>query len=224
MIVAHADDELLWGGEYLLKEGKNLQVVVACTQGPSKEINSMRQKEFEAESEHAGFRGEYLDGKDTMKPFMPLEPHLKKHIESLICRNKNWNRIITHGPEGEDGHPQPQQVHDAVSTAVKKCHSSYDKLFVFEPHPVKNYVFPDAKVALAKHHKSQEQIIFEMFGNWKEQVVPFAKYNFEAASATCLESAKKSHKCRLAKLLDFNSSATQTAAAQWEHYLATLKN
>ncbi len=31
MVVAHPDDEVLWGGEYLLKEGQKVHVVVTST-------------------------------------------------------------------------------------------------------------------------------------------------------------------------------------------------
>ena len=207
MVVAHPDDEVLWGGEYLLKEGQNVHLVVTSTLNQQ---TSMRYDEFRAVQEHLGFHGEFLDGKDSIKT-TELESHIQQRIQTLIC-GKNWERIITHGPEGEYGHPQHQMVHDAVLDAVRMCCRSSDKLFVFEPHPSKNHVFSEAKQAAAKLYKSQERIIFRTFGDWKEQIVPFEEYDYEAASTICRDRQnpkKKVHRfrqCRLHKMFDFSSS------------------
>lgn len=221
MIVAHPDDETLWGGDLLLREGRNVHVVVTCTQN-----SKIRHKEFNAVSRHAGFHGEFLDGQDTLHPGPHLEPRIVERIESLVCRGRRgntaggWDQIITHGPEGEYGHPQHQVVHDAVYAAVKKCHN-HDKLFVFEPYPVKDYVLPQNKVTMAKLHKSQDWVI-ETYGHWKEHIVPYNEYNFQRASDTCKANAvgKKPCQCRLDKVLDFTSSSHQTAAQQWEKLMA----
>jgi len=221
MIVAHPDDEVLWGGDYLIEKGPKAHVVVTCT------LNSetpTRFREFQAVQEHLGFRGEFLDGKDRASS-KPLEAHIQDRIQSLICENR-WKRIVTHGPEGEYGHPQHQVVHDAVFAAVTQCHQSHDKLFVFEPHPSENYSFSAAKVELAKLYQSQKKVIFETFADWKERIVPFAKYNFRKASDTCqkaaagAKSAKYRH-CRLQELLNLSAAASnEKLALEWDRWVA----
>jgi len=213
MVVAHPDDEVLWGGEYLIKEGHNVHVVVTSTVNRKTQI---RYEEFLAVQEHLGFHGEFLDGRDSITS-PGLESHIQQRIYTLIC-GKNWERIITHGAEGEYGHPHHQMVHDAVLHAVKMCCRSSDKLFVFEPHPSKNHVFSEAKQAVAKLYKSQERILFRTFGDWKEQIVPFEKYDQEAASLICRDHQnpeKKVHplrQCRLHEMINFASkNATSTS-------------
>lgn len=107
-------------------------------QCPQNHHAASRFDEFKAVQEHLGYHGEFLDGKDNDKN-TELENHIQQHITSLIC-GKNLGKIITHGPEGEYGHPQHQIVHDAVLVAVRACCRSSEKLFVFESHTSKDHV------------------------------------------------------------------------------------
>lgn len=223
MIVAHPDDEALWGGDFLIEKGPKAHVVVTCTQNSE---TATRHREFQAVQKHVGFRGEFLEGKDQPSS-KPLEDHIRDRIERLICDN-SWKRIVTHGPEGEYGHPQHQVVHDAVFAAMRQCHQSYDKLFVFEPHPIENNSLSAAKVELGKLYKSQKKVIFETFADWKERIVPFAKYNYRKASDTCetaaaavgAKSAKFRH-CRLREMLDLSTAAsTDQLALEWNRLVA----
>lgn len=209
MVVAHPDDEVLWGGEYLLKEGQKVHVVVTSTLNRD---TSTRYDEFRAVQEHLGYHGEFLDGKDSLKIVETgLESHIQQRIQTLVC-GKDWERIITHGPEGEYGHPHHQMVHDSVLDAVRMCCYSSDRLFVFEPHPSKNREFSGAKQAVAKLYKSQEKVIFGQFGKWKEQIVPFKEYDYEAASRSCRDARDPTKRlytfrqCRLHEMFDFSSS------------------
>lgn len=223
MIVAHPDDEVLWGGELLIQEAGKVHVVVTCTQGHG---TLTRLEEFNAVQKSAGFHGEFLDGKDTANP-VALEGRIQGRIHTLICEN-NWERIITHGPEGEYGHPQHQKVHDAVFAAVEQCRHPREKFFVFEPHTSKNSTFSEAKAALAKLYASQKHVLFETFADWEELVVPFQDYDFWRARETCQRAAGsaksvKYHACRLHQMLDFSGASTPQLALQWAN-LVTEKS
>jgi len=199
MVVAHPYDEVLWGGEYLLEEGKNTHVVVTCTKNRRM---SERFEEFKSVQKRLGTHGEFLDGKDSPRT-MELESHIRDRIQDLVC-NKDWERIITHGPEGENGHPQHHLVHDAVVDATRKCCRSAEKLHVFEPHPMKNHVFSEAKRSVAELYKSQKGVI-KTFRLWEEQIVPLRDYDYEAASQTCRDQGGPEvfRRCRLHEILDF---------------------
>lgn len=214
MIVSHPDDETLFAGSYLTKESQKVHVVVTCTKNPE---TGVRREEFMAVAEMAGFHGEFLDGKDTTHPGPDLEPAVKERIQNLICGDKTWDRIITHGPEGEYGHPQHQLVHDAVAAAAKKCTDAANKLYVFEPRPDKDYVFPKAKAMLAEVYKSQSNVL-EQFKNWREQIVPLQQYDYAKASTICMTNAlgHKNRKCRLDDVLHFASSPANNDQAEAE--------
>lgn len=201
MVVAHPDDDVLWGGEFLLKEGHKAHVVVTSTQNNIREV---RFEEFTAVQQHLGTHGEFLNGTDSPTT-MVLESDIKKRIQNLVC-SKDWERIVTHGPEGEYGHPQHHLVHDAVLEAVRRCCFSADKLYVFHSRPVEKYVFPEAKTAVAKLYKSQAGVIFKTFGRWKEQIVPLKDYDYKAANEICRKghTQRPYRQCRLHKMLDFS--------------------
>jgi mannosyltransferase OCH1-like enzyme/LmbE family N-acetylglucosaminyl deacetylase len=201
MIVAHPDDEFLWGGEYLLKTNHSVHVVVTSTQNKNAKT---RRAEFMAAEKRLGYHGELLDGSDSNKS-MKLEGHIKRRIHDLIC-GQEWEKIITHGPEGEYGHPKHQQVHDAVIDAVKFC-CRLDKLHVFEPRPTDGYSFSKEKEQVGRVYESQWKVL-KKFEHWKERIVSFAEYDFQHASKDCREEAARSgststRKCRLHKTMNF---------------------
>lgn len=197
-----------WGGEYLLS--KKAQVHVVTTSTINKDT-STRREEFTSVERRLGFEGEFLNGTDSHRT-KHIEDHIQRHVQDLVCSQK-WDRIITHGPEGEYGHPQHQQVFDTVLEAVRLCCHSFDKLFVFEPHPTENYSFPEDKKELTNLYASQKRVI-EQFNNWKEQIVRVADYNYERASEDCIAGAliagkSKTRKCRLHEMMSPDELSTK---------------
>ena len=213
MVVAHPDDEILWGGEFLIREGWRSHVVVTSTLNKDTQT---RLGEFRSVASRLDFHGEFLDGKDTSRPKGGLEERVRIRIRDLVC-DRGWEKIITHGPEGEYGHRQHQLVHDAVLDAVRSCCGSAERLYVFEPHLSPDgsskggaVVFSKDKAEVAKLYRSQEKVIFDNFGNWSEKIVPFEQYNYKSASEDCMAAAAepgagKSRRCRLHETLNFTS-------------------
>ena len=115
MIVAHPDDETLWGSEELLK---NKYLVICITCG----TNKKREKEIEAALKISKDRLIVLDKPDKVKGKRSDWKHYKKQIEyelKYVIKKKKWNTIVTHNPEGEYGHIH----HKITSNIVTKVYN-----------------------------------------------------------------------------------------------------
>ncbi len=123
MIVAHPDDELLWGGAHLIKDN---YLVVCVTCGPVK----TRVREF-VNVMHAT-HDEYImlgypdktngerDNWDNVKE------DIIKDINDIIAL-KDWDLIVTHNPDGEYGHIH----HKMTSSITTDLVQNKDKLYYF---------------------------------------------------------------------------------------------
>jgi len=122
MIVAHPDDESLWGGVHLSKSD---YLVVCVTCGNDKK----RLKEFNKaidEFDNIGLSLNYPDITNKKidnwsKDYYKIEKDLKD-----IISYKKWNTIVTHNPDGEFDHPH----HKMISTMISK-NTDKNKLFYF---------------------------------------------------------------------------------------------
>ena len=115
MIVAHPDDETLWGSEELLK---NKYLVICITCG----TNKKREKEIEAALKISKDRLIVLDKPDKVRGKRSDWKHYKKQIEyelKYVIKKKKWNTIVTHNPEGEYGHIH----HKITNNIVTKIHN-----------------------------------------------------------------------------------------------------
>ena len=114
MIVAHPDDETLWGGMHLLDGG----YFVVCVTNSS---NSVRSEEFYSVLNKSGNDGIILSYPDKVCGKRDNWENIRDYIESDIERiigSKKWDMIITHNPDGEYGHIH----HKMTSTIVtEKC-------------------------------------------------------------------------------------------------------
>ena len=116
MIVAHPDDETLWGSEELLK---NKYLVVCITCG----TNKKREKEIEAALKISKDRLIVLDKPDKVRGKRSDWKHYKKQIEyelKYVIKKKKWNTIVTHNPEGEYGHIHHKITNNIVTKINNK--------------------------------------------------------------------------------------------------------
>lgn len=116
MIVAHPDDETLWGSEELLK---NKYLVVCITCG----TNKKREKEIEAALKISKDRLIVLDKPDKVRGKRSDWKHYKKQIEyelKYVIKKKKWNTIVTHNPEGEYGHIHHKITNNIVTKVYNK--------------------------------------------------------------------------------------------------------
>lgn len=123
MIVAHPDDEMLWGGSHLIDEN---YLVVCVTCG----VDETRVKEIQRVLKETndgliilGYpdktNGE-RDNWDTSRD------GISKDIESIIAL-KDWESVVTHNPFGEYGHNH----HKMTSKIVTDAYNDKDKLVYF---------------------------------------------------------------------------------------------
>lgn len=128
MIVAHPDDESLWGGAHL---AKNRYLVVCLTNANTYHLT--RYKEFKYAMNVAGSPSIMLNYPDYVNrrrvSWEPYKNRIEHDIQTLL-RYKNWKEIATHNPEGEYGHPHHIGTSNIVTSAAKKEHD-FDRLYYF---------------------------------------------------------------------------------------------
>ena len=101
MIVAHPDDEALFGGAELLSHPKEYKVVVV-----DEYHNEVRKKELIASMEFIGIEEyEHWTGYKGGEDY-----HREKLIYELlrVLRERKYKKIVTHNKQGEYGHPRQE--------------------------------------------------------------------------------------------------------------------
>lgn len=135
MIVAHPDDEAIWGGAQLL----NKDWCVVCITGGN---NKTRAEEFQKSMQYCGCTGIILDYPDKVNlmrdNWNAVEAQIQKDI-AIIINCKNWNKIATHNPDGEYGHIQHKLTSKTVTDICKKS-EVYDKLYYFGKYYTKDNI------------------------------------------------------------------------------------
>ena len=120
MIVAHPDDEALFGGAELLTHSDEYKVVAV-----DEYHNEVRRAEYISsmqligitDSEHwSGFKG----GEDY---------HREKLIYELlrVLRERKYKKIVTHNRQGEYGHPRHRALHDVLNHLRPELLWCFDK-------------------------------------------------------------------------------------------------
>ncbi|MCR5429991.1 MAG: Ig-like domain-containing protein [Eubacterium sp.] len=135
IIVAHPDDESLWGGAHL-KEGK--WFIVCMTNN----YTAVRKKEFNNMLKLAGAKGIMLDYPDLYtkyvdeKSYKRVKDNWKYFYESAyldirgVVAYKKWDLIATHSPTGETSHTHHKQI-DKATTQSCLALRKFDKLWYF---------------------------------------------------------------------------------------------
>lgn len=111
MIVAHPDDEVLWGGGHLMTHD---YLVVCVTNGNQ----PTRSAEFQKVIEESGNKFIMLGYPDKVGGRRDNWSSVKDSMQSdlgRIMNFKHWNLIVTHNQNGEYGHIQHQSVHSFVT-------------------------------------------------------------------------------------------------------------
>jgi len=122
MIVAHPDDETIWGGGHLIKDD---YYVVCITCGNV----SYRNLEFQTVMEKTNDEYIFLYYPDLTNGHIDSWEYYYDDIkESLnqIINSRNWNSIVTHNPEGEYGH-----IHHQMTSSIVTDLTSKEKLYYF---------------------------------------------------------------------------------------------
>ncbi len=156
MIVAHPDDETIFGYSQLRHEQ---WYVVCATNGD----NLMRSREFAQAMDSLGHHYELWTFKDEWNGiFDPLE--VGQRLQDVLRRG-SFTKIVTHNEDGEYGHTQHKSLHHIVKKNVSK-----ELLWVFNPE--ESYLHFDVlteKLRLLQSYQSQYELgLFQ----WHEQGNP----------------------------------------------------
>lgn len=141
MIVAHPDDETIFGGEALLSSGG--WTVVSVTNAG----NPLRRAEFIAAMTAAGANWFMLDHADHLTNG-DFHPRLREQLAWIIADGR-YDQTVTHNARGEYGHPQHRTLHTIVETMAP------GPLLVFSHHWGLRPTITDGKRALLAHYPSQ---------------------------------------------------------------------
>ena len=151
MVVAHPDDETLFGGGELLKHKGEYKVV--CLDYGN---HMIRHKEFICAMEKLGVeKWEHWDGEPYKSSVSYNESILIPRLERVLAEQK-WEKVVTHNQGGEYGHYRHIGTHNVMVRLVT------DKLWVFDT----SYKEPlDEQIRILKGkilktcYPSQEQVL-----------------------------------------------------------------
>lgn len=183
MIVAHPDDEILWGGSHLL-HGNYLVVCITAGNNP------VRAKEFlkamsvtKDKCVMLGYPDKTFNKRNDWKA---ANKDIKRDLTKLLSLKK-WKVIATHNPKGEYGHIHHIMTSKIVTDIYKENYLSYDNLYYFGDYykkselgnvsdsltaiDEKNY---ETKLRIIKKIYTSQDFLMEKFGhmakyeNWKK--------------------------------------------------------
>ena len=185
IIIAHADDEVLFGHPILQTSGQCRPHVVLVTR-PS-DITT-RSVDFLHSASSMNFTHEtlgYADGAQNHD--FDQDSVLTSRLSSIVVTTSpvplttKWSGIYTHGPTGEYGHPQHIVCCQVVSNIVLAMPVHLrPPLYFFEPFI--GLTTSDAHLLLSSLYP-REALPWSM--NWHAKISPWHLYNIAAARTVC---------------------------------------
>lgn len=159
MIVAHPDDDILWGGEQLMKQK---YLVVCMTNGTVIANGSCRGMEFRRAMEQTGDSAlilqypDYRPNTHEKSNWSECTREMRADLQCLLSYKK-WKKIVTHNPQGEYGHIHHKMTSNNV-TEISKRQGKFSKLYYFGKY------YKESAIPGLKHHlkKVDEKIVKKM--------------------------------------------------------------
>jgi hypothetical protein len=127
VIVAHPDDEIIWGGGTVLQNlGWDWTVLCLC-----RGDDTDRSRKFKSVCAALGLAGSMSDLDDSA-PLKPIDPRrdIGDRIMS-ITEDRGWDLCLTHGENGEYGHQRHKEVHGQVRRLFEDGILKCDELWTF---------------------------------------------------------------------------------------------
>ena len=182
MIVAHPDDETIWGGAHLLEDN---YLVVCITCGPNKTRVEELKKALNISNDKYLMLG-YPDKTNGKKDNWDTSKEgITKDLTKIITY-KNWKNIVTHNEDGEYGHIHHKLSHKIVKSIYEK-EKIQGKLYFFGKYYKKTDIdlYKDTLTPISESSKNikvnqmidvykSQSFITSMFGhmfpyeNWQE--------------------------------------------------------
>jgi LmbE family N-acetylglucosaminyl deacetylase len=145
MIVAHPDDESIFGGEALIS---SRGWMVICATGAS---NERRRNEFMGAMHSVRANYTMLDHADHMHSGN-FDPRLEDTLIRLLAEHP-YEMIVTHSKHGEYGHPQHRALHQIVLRIVGNR-----RLYMFGTNWLGRAQMSAAKEMLLKHYSREPSV------------------------------------------------------------------
>lgn len=132
MIVAHPDDETLWGAAHLM-QGDWFVVCMTSQYFPT------RKQEYQKVLDTLGVKGIILDypdlykgidGKWKIDSWKYIQTALSDDL-NVIINYKDWEQIVTHSPTGETGHFHHKYINKSVLQICENNSAKYNNLWYF---------------------------------------------------------------------------------------------
>ena len=167
MIVAHPDDEVLWGGGHLMSGD---YLVVCVTDGR----NKVRAKEFADVVNASGNKFimmEYPDKVGGVRDnWSKVENKISADIEKIMTYKK-WDQIVTHNLNGEYGHIHHKSLH-AIVTEIYDRDNIQSDLYTFGKYYRKAVINPkkDHLVEITEEQYQFKKKLADMYVSQKNVV------------------------------------------------------
>ncbi|MCD7949948.1 MAG: Ig-like domain-containing protein [Erysipelotrichaceae bacterium] len=158
MIVAHPDDETLWGGGHLT-EGN--WFVVCITNGD----NQTRNNEFYKAIEALGANGIIMCYPDKVNGERSNWTSDKEDITAdldFVIRYKEWDQITTHNKDDEYGHIHHKMT-NAIVTSISRQAGKLDKLYYFGKYYSKNNIPSSLKENINTDAIKKKEIVYDIY-------------------------------------------------------------
>lgn len=162
MIVAHPDDEMLWGGAHLLQDDY-LVVCITCGE------RSDRVKEFKNVMKETNDKYIMLDYPDypnfKKDDWRLVYNDIVKDIDRIL-KMKDWEVIVTHNEQGEYGHIHHKKTHNIVTNIYKRKYPDGNSLYFFGEYYKKDKISKveeDLKQIDKEDYNKKYNIIFGLY-------------------------------------------------------------
>lgn len=133
MIVAHPDDDYIWGGSHLIDD----DYLVVCITCGVKRVRALEFKKAMDKTDDKYIMLGYPDKTNGKRDNWDLVyDDITKDLKKII-EYKNWNIIVTHNPDGEYGHIHHKMTSNIVTSLTG------DNLYYFGRYYKKNDIPSD---------------------------------------------------------------------------------
>ena len=174
MIVAHPDDDMIWGGAHLIQDD---YVVVCITCG----TNEVRLEEFKSVMKATGdsyIALGYPDKTDGKRnEWITFYDEIKKDID-MILKSNNWDLVVTHNEKGEYGHIQHIKTNKIVTEAYNSNNYKFDLYFFGTYYSKKNIVsVEDELISISKPLLERKEEVLKLYESQSKVVKNLSHMN-----------------------------------------------
>jgi len=162
VVVAHPDDETIWMGGTLLKNSGKWNTIIFSL---CRKYDIDRAPKFKSACRIFNASSFMSDLEDEKLGKIPL----KKVIKRIKKFSGSYDKIFTHGKNGEYGHIRHKDVHNAVNRMLYDKSLSCKELYYFSYQKKGKYAYPkkdsDMFIYLDKNlFKKKKMLIRDVYG------------------------------------------------------------